>query len=71
MRAIDPRCGRQPGQPLQRAEHLRRGAFEQAAAAGAKQSVATEKQVCAIIADMPERMPRQGQDLQLQLQRSE
>ena len=42
--AVDPGVGRQRGQSRQGMMHLRRGAFEETAAAGGEQGVAAEQQ---------------------------
>ena len=53
---------RQGPQSIQRLQHLRRGAFEQAAAAGAEQGVAAEQQAVPDVGDMAQRVSRHLQD---------
>ena len=65
MGAVDARGIRQAGQPVQRVVHLRGAAFEETAAAGGEQGVATEQHGrtpgFAVIGDVAQGMPRNMQ----------
>ena len=62
--AQDPGVAGQGGQAVERGQHLRRAAFEQAAAAEAEEGVAAKQQAGAVEGDVAACMARYGDDLE-------
>ena len=71
MRAVHPGSGRQAAQAVERGQHLRGRAFEQAAAAGGEQRIAAEQQGLArpasgVVSDMPQGVAGDVQDFEVE-----